>query len=149
MNLYVKRLVKETGASEEIISKLWGDAKKSHCEAFDIKEEDFSSKDYTICESAVRECFKVEEKFSSPLDFINSDLSASEYLGLDKEDFTTVENIERNEATTTSANLGSISHKDNPILTSKNLKQNDENDVVEDENEEEDNPVNENWDPNF
>ena len=149
MNLYVKRLVKETGESEEIISKLWEDAKKSHCESFDIKEEDFSSKDYTICESAVKECFKVEEKFSSPLDFINSNLSASEYLSLDKEDFTKVETIERNEDTTTSANIGSISHKDNPVLTSKNLKQNDEDDVVEDEDKEEDNPVNENWDPDF
>ena len=148
MNLYVKKLAKETGESEEMISKLWEEAKKSHCEAFDIKEEDFSSKDYTICENTVKEYFKVEEKFSSPLDFINSDLSASEYLGLDKEDFTKVDTIEQNEDTTTSANLGSISHKDNPISTSKNLEGDDEDDVVEDE-EEEDNPVNENWDPNF
>ena len=149
MNLYVKKLAKETGESEEIISKLWEEAKKSHCEAFDIKEEDFSSKDYTICENSVKECFKVEEKFSSPLDFINSDLSASEYLGLGKEDFTKVETIERNEDTVTSANLGSISRKDNPILASNNLKQNNEDDVVEDEDEDEDNPVNENWDPGF
>ena len=77
---YVNKLSKETGKSISEIEVLWKKAKDVTAETFGKTEDDFGSKEYSYCVGIVKNMLGIEEKYNDPEAFMNSDLSAYEYI---------------------------------------------------------------------
>ena len=74
---WVKKLVKETGKSEAEIEKLWGKAKNSTAEHFNIQEAEFNDTHYGYAVGIVKQMAGLREYVK---DFVSSELSAREFI---------------------------------------------------------------------
>lgn len=77
---YIRSLVKLSGEPEEKIEKLWKEAKKISMDTFGKKEEEFEDKEYSYTIGIVKQMLGIKEEILDPSKFLESDLSASDYL---------------------------------------------------------------------
>jgi hypothetical protein len=77
---YVKSLSKETGKPESEIEKLWSKAKDITSDTFNKKEKDFEDKEYSYTVGIVKNMLGIKEELLDPSKFLNSDLSAREFI---------------------------------------------------------------------
>jgi len=77
---YVKKLSKETGKSEKEISDFWEKAKKITSETYGVKEDNFTTEHYEFAITTVKNMLGLSEEIVNPANFLQSDLSAKEYI---------------------------------------------------------------------
>lgn len=94
---YVRELAKETGKSTKNIQRLWDKAKEITVETYNVAEDDFSSREYEYTKETVRNMLGISESVIDPSFFLNSDLSAEQFI-----------------ETVTSASFGNIGPDVNP-----------------------------------
>jgi hypothetical protein len=76
---YLKKLASETGKSESELEKYWQEAKEVASEKFDVKESDFTDKQYAYATSIVKKKAGIKEVVKVS-DFINSKLSVDKFI---------------------------------------------------------------------
>ena len=77
---YVKSLAKDTGKSVSEIEKLWNRAKKIAVEEFGKGEDSWGSREYSYTVGIVKNMLGIREELLDPQDFLNSDLTALDFL---------------------------------------------------------------------
>jgi hypothetical protein len=76
---YIKTLAKETGKSESELEKYWNAAKQNAAEKFDVKESDFTDKQYAYATSIVKKMAGIKEVVKV-VDFIRSNKSVDKFI---------------------------------------------------------------------
>lgn len=77
---YIKTLSKETGKSEKEIERVWKKAKEITSEEFGKNEDDFSKREYSYAMGVVKRMMGIDESIIDPTYFLESDLSAKDYI---------------------------------------------------------------------
>ncbi len=77
---FLKSLAKEIGKTEKELEQYWNKAKEITAETFGKKEDDFGTKEYKYITGIVKNMAGVKEEVLDPSKFIESDLSAKEFI---------------------------------------------------------------------
>ena len=77
---YIKSLVNSTGKSEKELEKLWKKAKEITSEEFGKSESDFGREEFAYTTGVVKKMLGVDEAILDPVNFLDSKLSAREYI---------------------------------------------------------------------
>lgn len=77
---YVKKLARETGKSEKEITQFWDKAKKIAQETFGVTENDFTTEHFEFAIETVKNMLGLSEEIVNPANFLQSELSAKEYI---------------------------------------------------------------------
>lgn len=77
---WIKQLSRETDKSEKELEKLWDKAKKITSEEFGKDEDDFGNKEYKYVTGVVKKMLGIDESILDPSHFLDSEMSAKQYL---------------------------------------------------------------------